>query len=154
MAQPGTATLKSNAFAALETLGYSMRWDRLVDCRSRSVHKMAKDGKETWFLIQCRHNQPETDRYLVGIIVDALKRVDFVALFFEGETRLPIIPAEYLLKILQHHKQVGDASFTGNHSEQWRVDIHLSDEQLSPQGSCGQRYSISSYINRVPLKLS
>lgn len=151
MAQPGTAQLRSAAFDTLKSLGYTKLWGTLDGCRSRSVQKMSKDGDELWLLLQCRHHQSESDRYLIGVIVDALRRVDQVAFFFEGETRIPIFPSTFLSEILDKHKKAGDARFTGEHDEQWRIDIHLSDEQLSPQGSNGQRYNISSYVHRVSL---
>lgn len=151
MAKPGTTELRSAAFEVLRSLGYTKRSGNLCGCRSRSVQKMAKGNDELWLLLQCRHHQTESDRYLVGIIVDALRRVDQVAIFFEGETRIPIFPASFLAEILEQHRKSGDARFTGKNDEQWRIDIHLSDEQLSPQGSNGQRYKISPYVHRISL---
>ena len=64
MAQRGAAELRDAALDALRSLGYRKTWGVLDGCRSRSVHRMEKDGDEAWFLVQARHHQPETDRYL------------------------------------------------------------------------------------------
>jgi len=150
MARLGTVELNDAALEALRNAGFRTTWGRLDGCRSWSVHRFEKDGKESWFLIQARHNQPDTDRYLVGLIVDAMDRVDNVALFFEGE-KLLILPSSFLCEIHNRHKALGNASYTGLRDRQWRVDFFLSAGELSLQGSKGQRYDFAAHATSISI---
>jgi hypothetical protein len=74
-----------------------------------------------------------------------------VALFFEGEPIMVILPATHLRDIHRRSVELGDASYSGRHDAQWRVDFYLSDRELSPQGSNGRRYDISRYVVQLPV---
>jgi hypothetical protein len=149
MAKPGTAQLRKTAIATLHALGYQRTLGRLNGYYGRSVERMIKNGIESWYLIQCRHHQSDTHRYLIGILVDALQKVDQVVLFFEGEPKIVIIPAEFLRGILRRRIEAGNARYTGPHNEQWRVNVHLYYERLSSQGSGGTWHDISRFVKKM-----
>ena len=149
MAHAGSAELKGRALELMRSLGFGLRGQRLPGCRSRNVYCYDVDGNEEFILIQCRSYQSDTDRYLVGIIMEALFKVDSVFLYFDRECKAIKFPANFLRRIHEERVVIGDASYTGSHNEQWRVDLYLSDEQLSPQGSSGRRYDIGSYVIKI-----
>ncbi len=149
MAHAGSAELKDRARELMRNLGFRSRFKTLPGCHSRNVYCYEIDGKEESILIQCRSHQSETDRYLVGIIMEALPKVDSVFLYFDRERKALKFPAEFLRRIHEERVRIGDASYTGSHDEQWRVDLYLSDEELSPQGSGGRRYDIEPYVIKI-----
>lgn len=149
MAHSGSAQLKERALELMKNLGFRTLGKTLPDCHSRNVYCYEVDKKEEFILIQCRSHQSNTDRYLVGIIMDALAKVDSVFLYFDREYKAFKFPAEFLRKIHEERVQLGDASYTGAHDEQWRIDLYLSDKKLSPQGSNGYRYDVAPYVISV-----
>jgi len=149
MARTGTTELTAKGLATLRGLGYRRVFATPDKCQSRSVYRFAKDDLEGWFLVQVRHHQEESSRYLVGIMVEALERVDWVALYFEGESKMLILPATFLRDILRERMRAGDARYTGAHNGQWRVDFYLSENTLSPQGSVGHRYDVSRFVVEI-----
>jgi len=149
MAHIGSDRLMPAALGVLRDLGYHPREKRPLGCTSRNVYCYEKDGKEEFILVQCRSHQDETDRYLVGVIVEALRQVNSVVLFLEGEPSILKIPAEFLRRIHEDRAKIGDARYTGPHNEQWRIDVYLSDAEMSPQGSSGHRYNIMPYVVRL-----
>ena len=150
MGSSGRSDLLTLARKTLYSLGYRVELTRIEGCRCRSIHVLSKGAVDELTLLHTRHYRPHDSRYLVGIAWEALDDVNYVALFFEREPKLARIPAQWLADKLQRHRLIGDARFTGPYNEQWRVDIHLDDCELSPQGSAGKRYDISEFMLDVP----
>ncbi len=149
MARKGTAELTAKALATLRDLGYRRVFKSLDRCQSRSVYCFCKDDLELWYLVQVRHYQEESTRYLVGIMIEALQHVDQVVLYFEGEPKILVFPATFLRDILRERIGAGDAHYSGSDNGQWRVDFHLSEDTLSPVGSDGDRYDVSGFVVNV-----
>jgi hypothetical protein len=149
MSQVGWERLMPEALSTLRRVGYRHVNRFLSGCSSRNVYCLEKDGKQEFVLIQCRSCRPGDDRYLVGLIVEALQKVESVALFFEGESRMLKIPAAILRQILCDRVDFGDARFTGNRKEQWRVDFYVSEAKMSPQGSEGRKYDLGEHVIEI-----
>ena len=144
MALSGGRDHKYAALRSLRALGIR-QLARPYHGTSRSVFCLGVDGANEFVLVQCRSYQADTDRYLVGLMVEALASVRSVVLYFDGESKFFKIPARFLREIRDERERVGDARYTGKESEQWRVDIFVHQEELSPQGSGGARYSLRPY---------
>ncbi|MGF1633188.1 MAG: hypothetical protein ACFCVE_05005 [Phycisphaerae bacterium] len=86
---------------------------------------------------------------MIGIVMEPLSVVDHVALYLEGESCLFLFPAPYLREIHERHRLQGDARYTGDFEQQWRIDLRVADAALSPQGSDGKRYDIRAYRIQV-----
>lgn len=143
--------LFAQAVACLRAAGYSFS-EPSRGRFGRNVRVLTRGGESEVVLIQTRSHQPETSRYLVGVMAADLERVDEVVLFFEDETRYLKIPAPFLRGIHARMRDRGLARYTGSHDQQWRVDIHLSSGELSPQGSDGERHDIAGYLCPVPMQ--
>ena len=148
MSRVGGNAVKQIALSVLRDLGLREVQRSLPTSRSKNVYCLGVAGASEFVLIQCRQHQGETDRYLVGLMVEALSKVDSVVIFLEKEAKFFKIPASFLIRIHEERKRVGDASYTGAYDEQWRVDIHVHHAELSPQGSGGRRYSLQRFVIR------
>ena len=126
--------LMSMAFDDLRGLGYKMTWPDLTFPIGENVRRLSRAGEQFHALIQVRSYQPSNDRYLVGILVPYLRRADQVIIWFERERELLMMPANELCAILDDREAYGDARYS-SHGRQWRVDFHLDEHALSPQGS-------------------
>ena len=146
MAKLGASLLQPQAQEQLISIGYKLSWKTLPDYKSRNVQCIEKDGKEEFALIQCRSHDSENSRYLVGIIVEALNSVNSVVLYFQGETTLFKIPAQFLIEIHEERIKIGDARYT---EKQWRVDFTVFNKKMSPQGSNGVWYDVSPYAIKI-----
>ncbi len=110
-----------------------------------NVRFLERNGTRVAALVQCRTHDPRTQRYLVGIQMGDLVRVEYVVLWLEDEPVYFMIPAGLLRTIHEVRRLLGDARYTGPRDEQWRVDVQVHERSLSPQGSSGCRYDISEF---------
>src|SRR5262249_10387516 len=87
-------------------------------------------------------------RYLFGIMMPDLPRVEFVILWLEIGENLFKIPSRFLQDIHREMEKQGCARYSG---KQWRINILLDETVLSPQGTRGKRrYSIDEYTVDLP----
>ncbi len=148
MAKQGSNALLGEAQQTLRDLSYQILYESSHRDFSQQVFSLIRDGVKEIALIQCRSENVD-NRYVVGVILKALKAVDCVVLYFRGREKLVKIPAQLLLQIHDECKYRGQVAYTGDRCQQWRIDIHLSDKELSPQNSGGLRYSIAPYVIKV-----
>jgi hypothetical protein len=121
MAQCGRQQqLLAHAVACLRAAGYSFS-EASRGRFGRNVRVLMRGGESEVVLIQTRSHQPETSRYLVGIVVADMERVDEVVLYFEEEARYIKVPASFLRGIHTRMRERGLARYTGAHDQQWRV---------------------------------
>lgn len=138
------------ALADLRLLGYSTAAPEWPSPFGKKVRRLSGIDERFHALIQTRSFQHSTWRYLVGLVIPDMRRVDQVIIWFENERSLLKIPASYLRGILDEWEALGDARYS-TEGRQWRVDFHLSHGFLSPQGSGGKPYDISKYFVNLPV---
>lgn len=136
--------LMDMALADLRRLGYAVSYPDPVLSFGRKVRQLSRQQEHFNALIQVRAHQPADYRYLVGLVIPEMRRVATVIIWCENERKLFQIPTGILCDILDEREDLGDAKYA-TRGRQWRVDFHLDEEALSPQGSGGERYSISQY---------
>ena len=145
MAKPGRKDLIPEALSKLESIGFQINHSVPPGCWSDQVYALSINGLKEFALIQCRSYQSD-NRYLVGIIVEALQKVDCVVLFFQGRRKLLKITAPILRDLFGKCRNLGIAAFTGEVEQQWRVNVQLGDEGLIPQGSSWYSIDLSPHV--------
>lgn len=149
MPKVGYKEAESKALRAMALLGYPYY---MRSFSSRSVFQFyGKGTTNPRVLLQYRTEQEES-RYWFGLLHKHFENVDLVVLYVEEWPKLLMLPSEVLKKIYLERKEIGDCTCFGKGNDKWGVEVYLDEESLSPQGSKGDRYSVSPYFVQIPKK--
>lgn len=149
MARGRQTELLGLAIASLRHTGFLVAVPNGVAPYGRNVRTLRWGDRSETVLIQARSYDPNSHRYMVGIILADLARVDSVVLWFEDESRYLRIPSLFLQQLHNQMRERSLARYTGEDEQQWRIDIHLDEHAISPQGSRGERFPAAEYIYEV-----
>jgi len=94
--------LMSLVLADLRRLGYTASYPERCSGFGKKVFWLSRSEEQFHALIQVRSYDPSTFRYLVGIVIPDLRRVDQVILWFEKEYKLVKIPASFLILLSRY----------------------------------------------------
>jgi hypothetical protein len=137
MAKPGTTELLKRAVRHLVDLDYFVWPAKIEGSKTRQAYTIEKDGIKKTVLIQCRSKDSfkslQPKRYVVGLMRWAFEKTDAYVLYFDGEKRMFMIPSEVLKKEFDNCKNT--AGFSGDHNQQWRVNIYPCSAGLYSQNS-------------------
>ena len=149
MARGRQTELLALAIRSLQQAGFTVTPPGGPVPYGRNVRRLGRGAALETALIQTRSSQPDSSRYMVGIIRADLARVDCVVLWFEDEQHYLHMPSEFLRRLHDSAQEREIARYTGVDDRQWRIDIHLDERTVSPQGSDGERHWVTEYIVRV-----
>ncbi len=146
MAGARSEELLDLALRCLKSSGYDSSYPHDGEIYGRNVRVLVKNGESHRALIQTRSHE-DKPRYLVGIMIHDLEKVDRVVLWLEGEDYFFIIPAQMLRRVLDKSRRIGDAAYSSR-GKQWRVTIEVDNLTLSPQRK-GKRSRIAGREHRI-----